>query len=65
MKGRELANEIEKVDPGYTVINDRIDSFSRKDKDAATRIPIRRTIFLCFYFLIVNMILPIIPGIKD
>lgn len=29
LKGRELADIIEKTDPEYKVINDRIDSFSK------------------------------------
>lgn len=29
LKGRELADIIEKTDPQYKVINDRIDSFSK------------------------------------
>lgn len=63
MSGREVADIIEKTDPDYKVVNDRIDSFSQHEKETSKRIHIKTTIALCIYFLFVVMILPIIPGI--
>jgi hypothetical protein len=60
-----VADIIEKTDPDYKVVNDRIDSFSQKEKEVISKIHIWRTIGLCIYFLFIVMILPIIPGIDD
>jgi len=61
IKGRELTHIISQVDAAYEVINDRINSFSNKGNRTEDEVNVVLTTALCLYFLIVNMILPIIP----
>jgi hypothetical protein len=64
LKGRELADIIEKADPQYKVINDRIDSFSKGGNVEKESNGIWLTAVLCLYLLVVNMILPMLPFTK-
>lgn len=57
IKGREIADLISDVDSTYKVINDRIDSFSRKPK-VNDSINVTLTILLSLFFLIWSMVLP-------
>jgi phosphomevalonate kinase len=52
---------ISQVDKDYVVVNDRINSFSKKGKGAEGDVHVGLTIALCLYFFVVNMILPILP----
>ena len=49
------------VDKDYVVVNDRINSFSKKGKGAEGDISVSLTICLSLYFFIVNMLLPVLP----
>lgn len=58
IKGKEIADYIEKHDSAYKIINDRIESFKAAPKMIGQENSLRKTLFLCGFFLIFNMFLP-------
>ena len=59
VKGREIADFFEQYDKNFIVINDRVESFKTSPKISSHTNSLKKTLTLCGFFLIFNMVLPL------
>lgn len=58
IKGREIVDFFEKYDNSLVIMNERVESFKNSPKAQINENSLKKTVLLCMFFLMFNMLLP-------
>ena len=61
VKGRDIADVIGKADENYRVRNEKVEGLTSREREVVSEQSVKQTVGLVAYFLLVNMVLPVLP----
>jgi cation transport ATPase len=65
VKGRDIADVLERVDADYRVRNEKVEGLAARRREVVSEHSMGQTVLLVCYFLLVNMVLPVLPLTAD